>query len=68
MRSDDPQITRRFSMASKQAFFKAIPILVAACFVGVASSAIAAEKSAQADQPKVDCKKYPEHQECKGKN
>jgi hypothetical protein len=55
-------------MAPKQAFFRAIPILVAACFVGVASSAIAADKTTQADQTKVDCKKYPEHQDCKGKN
>lgn len=55
-------------MAAIQAFRKAIPILVAACFVGVAASAMAAGETTKAEQPKVDCKKSPENAACKGKN
>lgn len=55
-------------MAPKQVFLKAIPIFVAACFVGIAGSAFAAGGTTKAEQPKVDCKKYPENEACKGKS
>ena len=53
-------------MASKQALLKVIPIVLAACLAGYGGAVIAAGDS-QADQPKVDCKKYPENEACKAK-
>jgi hypothetical protein len=55
------------SMASKQALLKLIPIVVAVCIGGFGGSAIAAGDTTKSDQPKVDCKKYPEHRDCKAK-
>ena len=54
-------------MARKQALLRIIPILLAACLGGYGGSVLAAGDTTQADQPKVDCKKYPEHQDCKNK-
>lgn len=54
-------------MTSKQALLKIFPIVVAACLGGHGGGAIAASDTARADQPKVDCKKYPEHRDCKAK-
>ena len=54
-------------MASKHALLKLVPIVVAVCIGGFAGSAIAAGDTTKSDQPKVDCKKYPEHRDCKAK-
>jgi len=54
-------------MAPKQALLKIVPIVVAACLGSFAGSVIAAGDTTRADQPKVDCKKYPEHRDCKAK-
>ncbi len=53
-------------MMSKQALLKVLPIVLAACLSGYGGSVIAAGDT-KADQPKVDCKKNPENQACKGK-
>ena len=53
-------------MKSKQALLKLLPIVLAACLGGYGASVIAAGDT-KADQPKVDCKKYPENEACKGK-
>lgn len=55
-------------MAPKQALLKIVPILLAACLGGYGGSVIAAGDTTRADQPKVDCKKYPEHRDCKAKS
>jgi hypothetical protein len=55
-------------MASKQAFLKLVPIIVAACIGGFSGSVLAAGDTTNADQPKVDCQKNPEHRDCKKTN
>ncbi len=54
-------------MASKQALLKLVPIIVAVCIGGFGGTAIAAGDTTNADAPKVDCKKYPEHRDCREK-
>jgi hypothetical protein len=53
-------------MTSKQ-LLRIIPIVVAMCLGGYGAGVIAAGATTQSDQQKVDCKKYPEHQDCKTK-
>ena len=55
-------------MASKLALLRIIPIVAAVCIGSFAGSVIAASDTVQADQAKVDCKKNPEHQDCKKGN
>jgi len=52
-------------MTSKLALLRIIPIVAVLCLGSFAGSVIAAGDTGQAE--KVDCKKYPEHQDCKGK-
>jgi hypothetical protein len=52
-------------MTSKQALLKIVPIVLAACLGGYGGSVIAASDTTQAEKPKVDCQKYPEHRDCK---
>jgi len=54
-------------MRPKQTLLKFVPIIVATCLGAFGGSVIAATDTTNADQPKVDCKKYPEHRDCKAK-
>jgi hypothetical protein len=55
-------------MTSKQALLKIVPIVLAASLGSYGGSVIAASGTTPSDQPKVDCKKDPEHRDCMAKS